>query len=310
MTNRALRFHLGFPSVSIADVETSGWADVARLAEAAGFDCLWHSNERFYREMFVRMTVSALQTERLLIGGAVAEPFAVHPVLTAQSLATVQELSGGRAALALGAGGSGLPMMGFKRHRPAVALREAYGVMTRLLRGETVDLDGEIVHAHGARLHFTIDPPPPLWIATRGDRTLEMAGAVADGVLVATYAQPAGVSTALELVERGARRAGRSLGDLRLMSRVDTCVHPDPALAYEGSRLMVAKLLWASYPDRKFVDRAGLAVPPALEELIALRDYDALHGAEHLVSDELVTAFCWAGTPGDVAARVREALAA
>jgi 5,10-methylenetetrahydromethanopterin reductase len=254
--------------------------------------------------MFIRMTVSATATERIGLGGAIAEPYAVHPALTAQALATIAELAPGRATLAFGAGGSGLPMMGIERRRPAVAIREAYGVARRLLAGETVDFDGEAVTARGARLHFTPPGPIPLWIATRGERTLEVAGEIADGLMLATYAEPDTVAGALELADRGARRAGRSVSDLRVMSRVDTCVHPDPGLAYEGSRLMVAKLLWASYPDRRFVERAGLAVPPELEELIAQRDYDALEAGRDLVPDELIDAFCWAGTPEAVAERV------
>jgi 5,10-methylenetetrahydromethanopterin reductase len=305
----APRFHLGFPSPSIAAVEMERWPALARLAEDAGFDCLWHSNERFFREMFIRMAVSATATERITLGGAIAEPFAVHPALTAQSLATIADLAPGRTTLAFGAGGSGLPMMGIKRRHSALAIREAYTVVARLLAGETVDFEGEIVTAVGARLHFTPPGPIPLWIATRGDRTLEVAGEVAEGLMLASYAEPATIAAALELVEHGARAAGRELAQMRVMSRVDTCIHADPASAYEGSRLMVAKLLWASYPDRRFVERAGLAVPPELEELVARRDYDALHGREELVPDELIDAFCWSGTTEAVAHRVAEIVA-
>lgn len=300
-----MKFHVGFPSPSIADVQTRDWADIARQAEALGFDCLWHSNERFYREMLVRMTVSTLATSRLGIAGAIAEPFAVQPAITAQAVATVHELSGGRAGIAMGAGGSGFPMMGIARQRPAVALREAIHVMRGMLEGGEVTLDGELVTARRAHLHFSPPtPPPPVWVATRGDRTLRIAGEVADGALIATYAQPAQVEDALDLVRDGAERAGRSPDDVRVMARVDTCVHPDRAAAYAASRLMVAKLLWTSYPDRGFVTRAGVDVPDELERVIAKRDYDAMHGVEHLVPDELVTAFCWAGTPEEVAERV------
>jgi 5,10-methylenetetrahydromethanopterin reductase len=298
------RFHLGFPSPSLADVEARDWTDIGALAEELEFDCLWHSNERFYREMFVRMTVSTLATSEIGIGGAISDPFAVHPAITAQSLATVQELSGGRATLALGAGGSGFPMMGIQRRKPVTALREAYDVITRLVAGETVSLDGEVITARGARLHFVPPTPPPVWIATRGDRALALAGEVASGVFIATYAQPDGVQEALDLVARGAARGGRSLDDVRVMSRVDTCVHPDRERAYAASRLMVAKLLWTSYPDRGFVDRVGLTVPDELERVIATRDYDALEAVDHLVPDEFVDMFCWSGEPDQVAERV------
>jgi 5,10-methylenetetrahydromethanopterin reductase len=297
-------FHLGFPAPSIGDLDTAAWGDVARLAEDLGFDLLWHSNERFYREMFVRMTVSGVATERIGIGGAIAEPFAVHPAITAQSIATLQELTGGRATLALGAGGSGFPMMGIQRERPAQALREAYEVIRRMVAGETVTLEGKVITARGAHLHFVPPQPLPIWIATRGDRALATAGAVADGVVVATYATTQGITLALGLVEEGAASAGRSLDELRVMCRVDTCVHPDRESAYEGSRLMVARLLWSSYPDRNFVARSGLDVPASVEEVIAQRDYDAMQQVQDEIPDELVSAFCWSGTPAEVAARV------
>jgi 5,10-methylenetetrahydromethanopterin reductase len=296
--------HLGFPSPSIASLPMPQWPRLATLADDGGFDCLWHSNERFFREMFVRMAATAMSTERIGIGGAIAEPYAVHPILTAQSLATVDELSGGRATLAMGAGGSGFPMMGVARRKPAVALREALQVIKGLLAGETVTLHGEIVRAYNARLHFGNRKPVPLWIASRGDRVLEVAGELADGVMIATLAKPAGVSEALGIVERGASSTGRTLGDMRIMSRVDTCVHDSREQAYAGCRLMVARLLWLSFPDRRFVERSGLTVPDELEAVIEKRDYDLMEQVEEMVPDEFVDSLCWAGTPNMVADRV------
>jgi len=297
-------FHLGFPAPSIGDLTMSDHAALARLCEQLGFTTLWHSNHRFYREMFIRMAASAMPTERIGLGGAVAEPYGVHPALTAQSLATVDELSGGRAMLALGAGSSGFQSMGIKRHRPAVALREAYAVIKRLLAGEEVTFEGEIIRVYRARLQFVPGHSIPLWIATRGDRILETSGEYSDAVMIATYATPKGVREAMGLVERGAKRAGRSLDGLRLMSRVDTCVHRDYKLAYDGTRLMIAGLLWSSYPDRNFVKRVGLEVPAEIETLIAKRDYNLVAQAAKLVPDEFVKAFCWAGTPEMVAESV------
>jgi 5,10-methylenetetrahydromethanopterin reductase len=269
---------------------------------------MWHSNERFYREMWVRMTASIMATEKLAVGGAVAEPFAVHPALTAQALATASELSGGRATVAMGAGGSGFPMMGVTRRRPATALREALTIMRGLLDGEVVTLEGDIISARNARLHFTPPSRVALWVATRGDRTLQVGGELADGVMIATYAESQDVAQALKIVEKGAAKAGRSPDDIRTMARVDTCVHDDAQVALDGSRMMVAKLLWASYPDRRFVERVGLTVPDEIEKVMATRDYDALHKVSHLIPDEFVAKFCWAGTPDQVADRVASVL--
>jgi 5,10-methylenetetrahydromethanopterin reductase len=299
-----IRFHLGFPAPSITDLRMPGNAPLAELAEALGFDTLWHSNQRFYREMFVRMASSAVATRRIGIGGAVAEPFAVHPVLTAQALATVDELSGGRTTLAFGAGGSGFQMIGLKRARSALAIREAYGIAKAVLAGEEVTYAGEIVSAHRARLEFRLERPPTLWVATRGDVTLRTAGEYADGVIIATYASPDGVEAAAGIVRDGAARAGRAPSDVRLMSRVDTCVHADPRVAIDGTRIMVARFLWSSYPDRNFVRREGLEVPDDVEALIAKRDYSLVPEAAALLPDEFVRCVTWAGTPDMVAERI------
>jgi 5,10-methylenetetrahydromethanopterin reductase len=304
--------HLGFPSHSVADVHMRDWGELAAATEQAGFDVLWHSNERFFREMFVRMTVSAVHTSSIMLGGAVADGFSTSPALTAQSLATVAELADGRVTLALGAGGSGLPMMGVKRSAVTDTVRAAYESIAEMLTGATVTRHTSAFTLQGAHLRVLPPKAVPLWIASRGRRMLEMAGTVADGVMIASQASPTGIARSLAHVRRGVECRGvasRSPGAtaVRTMVRVDTCVHDDPVLAREGCRLMIAKLLWMSYPDRRFVTDAGLEVPDELERIIATRDYDALEAVAHLVSDEMVEAFCWAGTPDQLIDRVTAA---
>lgn len=300
----SVKFHIGLPSPTIADVKMTEWAGITHMCEDAGFSCLWHSNERFYREMWIRMAVAAMSSERIGIGGAVADPFSVHPLINAQALASLAELSGGRAALAIGAGGSGFQMMGIQRNQSAAALKDAISIMRPALRGEVVDYAGEVIQAHQARIQFAPVAPVDLWIATRGDKTLEVAGEVADGAIIATYADPNSIGEALRLVKKGAARSGRSLSDLRLMSRVDTCVHEDQVSAYDGARHMIAKLLWASYPDRRFVQRMGLTVPEEVESKLALRKYALIEEVASRIPDEFVLRFSWSGTPEMIAERV------
>lgn len=280
------------------------------MCEDAGFSCLWHSNERFYREMWIRMTVAAMSSKHIGIGGAVADPFSVHPLINAQSLATLAELSNGRATLAIGAGGSGFQMMGIQRSQSAAALKDAVSIIRPALRGEVVDYAGEVLQAHQARIQFAPVAPADLWIATRGDMTLEVAGEVADGAIIATYADRDSIGEALKLIAKGAARSGRTLKDLRLMSRVDTCVHEDPVAAFNGARLMIAKLLWASYPDRRFVQRLGLTVPEAIESKLAERKYALIEEVAGEVPDDFVSQMSWSGTPEMVAERVASIVSA
>jgi 5,10-methylenetetrahydromethanopterin reductase len=297
-------FHLGFPSPSISDLRMPENAPLAHLCEDLGFDYLWHSNERFYREMFIRMTSSAIATHTIQIGGAIVEPFAVHPLITAQSLATIDELSGGRATVAIGAGGSGFQMMSVKREHSAQAVREAYTVMRMLLAGSEVTFEGKVISAYKARLQFIPPHPISLWVATRGDLTLQSSGEYADAVMIATNATPQGIRAAIDLINLGAQKSGRTIGDIRIMSRVDTCVHTDKNLAYEATRAMIARILAMSYPDRSFVNRAGLELPKDMEELFAKKDPNLVSLAARLVPDEFVSAFSWAGTPEMIAKQV------
>jgi 5,10-methylenetetrahydromethanopterin reductase len=299
-----VKFHVGLPSPTIANVQMTEWSSVTHMCVEGGFECMWHSNERFYREMWIRMTVAALSSDHMGIGGAIADPFSVHPLITAQALATMVELSNGRATIAMGAGGSGFKMMGIRRSRSAVALKDALSIMRAVLRGETVTYKGDVIQAHEAQLQFTPVGPVDLWIATRGDRTLEVGGEVADGVMIATYADAESIGQAVRIVEKGAARSGRSVGDLRLMARVDTCVHEDPSKAYDGVRPMIAKLLWASYPDRRFVERMGLTVPEPIEARFAERDYAVIEQVAGDVPDEFAQRLSWSGAPETVAERV------
>ncbi|MFQ5850215.1 MAG: LLM class flavin-dependent oxidoreductase [Candidatus Binatia bacterium] len=304
MVEHPLEFDLGFSSRTVAAYPVERRIEIVRMAEALGFARLWHSNEKFGRDMVASMTLSATQTRTIKIGAAVADPYSVHPALTASAIATVDEISGGRALVAMGAGGSGFPAMGIGRVKPATAIREAIEIMRGMWRGETVTLKGKVIRIYGGRINFSARQDIPIFIATRGGAVLRMAGEVADGVMIATMATPEGVSGAWNLVVEGTEKASRSPADLEVMSRVDCCVDPDQHRAREGVKLMIAFLLWSSYPDRSFVAQVGLKVPDELEALIARREYELMDKAGHLVPEDFVDAFAWAGTPEEVARKI------
>src|SRR3954465_375489 len=81
--------------------------ELARTVEALRFDTLWHADDKFYRDTTANLTLCALHTEAIELGTAVLEPYTRHPALTAATLAALDEISGGRMVVGLGAGGSG-----------------------------------------------------------------------------------------------------------------------------------------------------------------------------------------------------------
>lgn len=306
----SIKFSIGIPARSIARFALTDRQRLARRIEELGFAAHWHSNERFYQDLWMGMTVSALATTRIQLGSAVVEPYSVHPLLTAVSLATFDHLSGGRAILGIAPGGSGFPAMCVERPRPVVAIREAVQVIRRLLAGETVTLDGEVITIHAGRLHFTpLRKTVPIVIAGRGGKILRVGGEIGDGVMIATYATVDGLRHAINEVLHGARKAGRTVEGIDLMSRVDTCILPDRERARASMRTVIALMLWASFPNWGFVDHLGLRVPDTLRALIARRDYDLMHEVGAMVPDEFIDAYTWAGTAADVTQRIIALLA-
>jgi 5,10-methylenetetrahydromethanopterin reductase len=282
----------------VADVEA---------AERAGFDYVWYGNEKLHPDMWIGLTAMALKSKRTRIGTFIADPYSLHPALTAAMIATIDHYSDGRAVLLLGAGGSGLHELGLARRKPREALENAVVIVRELLRGGIVEREGPLFPAR-AQLHFPARSDIPIWIASRGERVLELAGRIADGVMIGTIARPREIAGCLERIGAGAAAAGRSLDELTVCARVDVVVDDDRKAARDALRSFVAGMLSASYPDRGFVERAGLEVPEDLEEICRSKDLRLAWSAGHLVPDEIVDAFTWAGTPDDVAARIAAAV--
>jgi 5,10-methylenetetrahydromethanopterin reductase len=98
-------------------------AALAELAEGTGYDDLWLADERFFREVYASLTLCALSTRRIRLGPCVTDPYSRHPALTAMAIATLDEISTGRAVLGIGAGVSGFRELGVDASRSAVAVR-------------------------------------------------------------------------------------------------------------------------------------------------------------------------------------------
>jgi 5,10-methylenetetrahydromethanopterin reductase len=284
------------------------FVEVARRAEAAGFDDFWVPDERFFREVYSLCTLVAGVTERVRIGPCVTDPYTRHPALTAMAIATLDELSGGRAALGLGAGVSGMAELGINQHRPARAVGEAIDIVRALLTGERVVYQGR-VFAFDGRLDFTpARADVPVYVAAAGPRMLTLSGSVADGVIIEGCVSPGSLESAVDQVDHGLLTAGRTREQIDVAARIDVAVDDDLNRAYDALRPRVARYLTSSAPDfARFRDR-GLEVP---EELGALaqgvgytHDPAALGPVARALPTEFIDAFCIAATPATLGARL------
>src|SRR5262249_27719354 len=140
-----LRFGAGLLGHYSRAYPVSRVAELGAFCERLGFDSYWIADQRWMRDVWVSLTATALRTSRIRLGTRVTDPYVRHPALTAVAIASLDELSGGRAILGLGAGGSGFREMGIERKKPVTALREAIELIRRLLAGEGGDYPGELV---------------------------------------------------------------------------------------------------------------------------------------------------------------------
>jgi len=163
-------------------------AELGAQCEELGFDSYWVADQRWMRDVWVSLSAAALATSRIRLGTRVTDPYVRHPALTAVAIASLDELSGGRAVLGIGAGGSGFREMGIERTRPVTAMREAIELIRRLLAGQEVDYPGELIRFRRGALEFPTRRDIPVVVVARGPKLLELGGRVAEGVMIASMA--------------------------------------------------------------------------------------------------------------------------
>lgn len=178
MTDRPVRTGIWlFP-----DAPAPRMVDAITQADGVGLDELWLGDEGPARDPIAVLAAAAVRTRRIRLAVGVTNPYLRHPALSASSMVTVHELSGGRAVLGLGAGGSlSLDPVGITPTTPLADCRRALDVMRAVLRRDTVDGYTPPAHAVSA-------PDLPLFIGARGERFNRWASAEADGVFVAGVA--------------------------------------------------------------------------------------------------------------------------
>ena len=281
-------------------------ASLARQIEDWGYDYIWLADERFFREIYSCLTLCALNTKKIQIGVCVTDPYSRHPALTAMAIATLDEISEGRAVLGIGAGVSGFGELGIDRARPALAIREMVGLVRKLMTGENVDFQGRMVQFNHGALNFTpVRADLPIYVASNAPRGLQVAGELADGAIVSGCAEEPSIDYAKGLIAKGARKVGRDLAEIDLVARLNCCVSTDG----QGARNSIRTATIRSLPGHlNFVTAAGIEVAPDLAASLSQMGYthdDAtLADMARRVPDHIIDAMTLAGTPEEVAQRV------
>ena len=290
------------------DLSVAALSALTVAAEAAGFDQVWVSNDLLLRSAPVLAATLAARTSRISLGIGVMNPYSVHPSELAMMAATLQEASGGRFLLGVGAGAEEfLAWAGIARTAPLATTRAAV-VTLRALLGHP-DADRSLLPAWAreqvAALKFPLSRPVPVYVGAMGPKMLTMAGQHADGALPLLY-PPETYAAARAAVLSGTALSGTALSgaapggrDVDLPACFWVSLSGDPAQARAA---LAEKLAYygASFAE-PLLEQAGLR-PADFTEAARLA-HSGQAAAAHI--DDRMLSLGIAGDAGDVIARCR-----
>jgi 5,10-methylenetetrahydromethanopterin reductase len=285
--------------------------DYVRYAEERGFEAVWQAESRLVRDAVVPMAAYAAVTEKIKVGSGVINNWTRNIGLLAATYLTLDDLAPDRVICGIGAWWDPLAQnVGIERRKPLTAMRETVEILRRLLNMERVTFHGEFIHVDGIELdvvHGRREPRNvPIMIGATGDKMMELTGEIADGVVLNYCVPPEYNDRALELLARGAKKAGRTLDDLDRPQLVVCSVDTDREKALDSTRELLTQYL-AQQPH---IAKASGVSQDVVDEIQTILGWPAtkeqIQLAKHLVPEELIKRITASGTPDEARTKVDE----
>ena len=284
---------------------------IAQQAEVKGFHAVWQADSRLVREAMVPMAAFAAVTDHIKIGSGVVDCWTRNPARLASSFSTLDDLAPGRILLGIGAWWDPLARkVGIDRAHPLTVMREVVTVVRALLANETVTFHGEYVDLDGVELDYVYQErrakDVPIYIGATGMKMMELAGEIADGVVLNYLVSPRYNEQALAHLNDGAARSGRRADDLDRPQLIVCSVDADRQRALDNARLLVTQYLG----QQPHIMKASGVPAALLDEIGQILTWPATHeqveAAAKLVPDEIVQMITASGTPDDCREKVAE----
>lgn len=266
---------------------------LTRQAESAGFGYGWiFDSHVLWLEPYPLLTLMAANTKRMHLGTCVTNPAVRDITVTSSLFATLNIISGGRMELGIGRGDSSRRVLG-KKPVTSAHLGEAVKAFRDLTSGREIVYDGQPTHLSWS------SESPRVWIAGYGPKVLDLAGRIADGIIL-QFADPDLISWCLGFVKNGAKEAGREFSNIEVMSAAPVWVSDDLKLCRERVRWFPA--LVSNHVVDLISHHKDENLPAALTSYVRDKGkYDYLHHCEvgsdnaDFVSDEVIDRFCLVG---------------
>lgn len=303
MANLALTFY-SVLRMPIADI-----IQCAKVAEKAGFAYISVA-ESFYRDGSALAAAIASNTRKIRFGTSVFPIYTRTPFQLAMSMATLHEISRGRTGyLGLGVGYRSRTenYFGIKIERPQARMREYVEIIRMLLSGDDTSYQGKFFQFNGFPKIVEKPLDMPIYFGSSGSRMLELAGEVADGVILNSISTAAHLQHAKEMVRQGAEKTGRDPARVTIASSVIYSVAEDVKEAMRAAKEDI--LFYLGYPEvNPMLEQSGF-----LEEAEVLRKTNREAGKETalgLMSQRMLDSLSIYGDGQHCRARLRELMSA
>ena len=285
--------------------------DYVKYAELRGFEAVWQAESRLVRDAIVPMAAYASVTNKIKVGSGVINNWTRNIGLLAATFLTLDDLAPNRIICGIGAWWDPLAKnVGIDRSKPLTAMRETVEILRKLLHMERVTFHGEFIHVEGIELdivHGRREPRHvPIYIGATGDKMMEMTGEIADGVVLNYCVPPEYNINALNLLETGAKKAGRKMEDIDRPQLVVCSVDLDHDKAIDTSRELLTQYL-AQQPHIAKASGVSQEVVSKIQAILGWpATYEQIQKAKHLVPEELILKITASGTPDEARAKVKE----
>lgn len=256
--------------------------ELALNAEEKGFESVWISEDPYFRDLFPVAAVLGRSTKRIKICAGIANYYSRHPVYMAMTAATLNEICDGRFVLGLGRNVRGVieGQLGIHYGNALQSLEEYIQVLRGVLKGEQVTFQGKVFKVKGAKLRLNgSGSQMKIYTSGMGRKAFQLAGRIADGVILNACSSPEHVRYAIENLKIGAEEAGRSPGSIDVACCLWLSMSEgDIETAYEVSKQSIAFLL---------------SIPTFGELILGINNYDTD------ILKDIRAAFRWDTDQGD-----------
>ena len=260
---------------------------LVKLAEDVGFEYAWITDHYNNKNVYETLALLAANTETIKMGPGVTNPYVRSPAISASAIATIDEISNGRATFGIGPGDKAtFDALGIPWEKPVTTIKNAIADINTLLSGDKTE--------GGAQLGGVkaVQDAIPIYMGAQGPKMLETAGEIADGVLI-NASNPKDYEAAMPMINKGKDAAGGK-PDFDVGAYTATSIGEDSDAAKNAARIVVAFIAAGSPPP--VIERHGLpaGINEKIGDCLGKGDFG---GAIGLVSDDLLEAFSVCGTP-------------